>query len=186
MLQQLTTRVERTMLVEVAAVSVGTGLADATTLVGISALAVALTRGDDTVHVAGMEWGTTTLLLVSLAAAVTRLFLGAWAARRSGALAARVVHRHRVLVIERFLRAPWPHVSSIDIGTLQQISATNSQIAGAHALDLVDGTHRGRQPRGADHRRVGVAARRRAGGAPARCGRGIRDATDATSRPARR
>ena len=133
-LQQLTTRVERTMLIEVAAVSVGTGLADATTLVGISALAVALTRGDDTVQVAGMEWGTTTLLLVSLAAAVTRLFLGAWAARRSGALAARVVHRHRVLVIERFLRAPWPHVSSIDIGTLQQISATNSQIAGAHAL----------------------------------------------------
>ena len=133
-LHQLTTRVERTMLIEVAAVSVGTGLADATTLVGISALAVALTRGDDTIHVAGMEWGTTTLLLVSLAAAVTRLFLGAWAARRSGALAARVVHRHRVLVIERFLRAPWPHVSSIDIGTLQQISATNSQIAGAHAL----------------------------------------------------
>ena len=97
-------------------------------------MAVALTRGDDTVQVAGMEWGTTTLLLVSLAAAVTRLFLGAWAARRSGTLAARVVHRHRVLVIERFLRAPWPHVSSIDIGTLQQISATNSQIAGAHAL----------------------------------------------------
>ena len=134
MLHQLTTRVERTMLAEVAAVSVATGLADATTLVGISALAVALTRGDDTIQVAGMEWGTTTLLLVSLAAAVTRLFLGAWAARRSGALAARVVHRHRVLVIERFLRAPWPHVSSIDIGTLQQISATNSQIAGAHAL----------------------------------------------------
>jgi ATP-binding cassette, subfamily B, bacterial len=134
LLQQLTTRGERTMLAEVAAVSVATGLADATTLVGISGLAVALTRGDDTVDVAGVQWGTTTLLLVSLAAAVMRLFLGAWAARRSGALAARVVHRHRVLVIERFLRAPWPHVSSIDIGTLQQIAATNSQIAGAHAL----------------------------------------------------
>ena len=134
LLQQLTTRVEQTMLVEVAAVSVATGLSDATTLVGISALAVALTRGDDSVHVAGMQWATTTVLLVSLAAAVTRLFLGAWAARRSGTLAARVVHRHRVLVIERFLRAPWPHASLIEIGTLQQIAATNSQIAGAHAL----------------------------------------------------
>ena len=134
LLQQLTTRVERTMLAEVAAVSVATGLADATTLIGISALAVALTRGDDSVHVAGTQWGTTTLLLVSLTAAVIRLVLGAWGARRSGALAARVVHRHRVLVIERFLRAPWPHASAIDIGTLQQIAATNSQIAGAHAL----------------------------------------------------
>ena len=65
LLQQLTTRVERTMLAEVAAVSVATGLADATTLIGISALAVALTRGDDSVHVAGTQWGTTTLLLVS-------------------------------------------------------------------------------------------------------------------------
>ena len=134
LLQQLTTRAEQTMLAEVAAVSVGTGLADAATLVGISALAVALTRGDDTIHVAGMQWGTTTLLLVSLVAAVTRLLLGAWAARRSGALAAHVVHRHRVLVIERFLRAPWAHVSTIDTGTLQQIAATNSQIAGAHTL----------------------------------------------------
>ncbi|MET0908537.1 MAG: ABC transporter ATP-binding protein [Ilumatobacteraceae bacterium] len=134
LLRQLTTRAEQTMLVEVAAVSVATGLADAATLVGISALAVALTRGDDTIHVAGMEWGTNTVLLVSLAAALTRLVRGAWAARRSGALAARVVHRHRSLVVARFLRAPWPHISSIDIGTLQQIAATNSQIAGAHAL----------------------------------------------------
>ena len=52
--------------------------------------------------------------------------------------------------------------------------------------DLVDGPRRGRQPRCPDDRGVAVAACCCVGGARARCRRGIRHATDATPRPARR
>ena len=134
LLQQLTTRDERRMLVEVAAVSVAAGLADAATLVGISALAVALTRDETSIGFLGAHWGTGTVLAVALLATAARLLLGAWGARRSGTLAARVVHRHRTLVVGRFVRAAWPHSSSVDIGTLQQIAASNTQVAGANAL----------------------------------------------------
>ena len=122
------------MLAQVAVAAVVAGLADAATLVGISGLAVALTRGDQAVSVSGQDRSVGVVAVLAAAAAVVRLAAGAWGARRSAVLAERVLHRHRTLMVRRFVDAPWTTSSAMHAGTLQQLALQNTQVASANVL----------------------------------------------------
>jgi ABC-type multidrug transport system fused ATPase/permease subunit len=134
LLRAVTDRTERRVLAEVAAAAVVTGLADAATLVGISTVAVALTRSDDSVTVVGSSRSVGAVVAFAAIAALVRLVAGGWGAHRSAVLAARVLHRHRRLVVARFVAAPWTTSSAMPPGTLQQLALQNTQVASANVL----------------------------------------------------
>lgn len=134
LLRGVTRPAERRVLAEVAVVAVIAGLADAATLVGISGLAVALTRDEHAVTFAGADRSVGVVAVVAAIAAAVRLVAGVWGAHRSATLAARVLDRHRRLVVSRFVAAPWTTSSAMHTGTLQQLALQNTQVASANVL----------------------------------------------------
>jgi ATP-binding cassette, subfamily B, bacterial len=138
-LRAITTRHERSRLTWLAAASCAAGLADATSLVAISACAVAVTSSAHRVDVGPLTLVPGAALVVATAATIARLGIGAWIARQQAAVAASIMHRHRRTVVASFVAAAWSTSSAQPPGSVQHLALVNTQVAGAHALTWATG-----------------------------------------------
>ena len=133
-LRALTSPAERTRLWTISLASFVAGIADAACLLAISTAAVAITGGHDRIKVVHIDISVRSGLILAAIAAATRLLVGLWSAHASASVAAAIVHRHRTVVLRRFIDAPWGVSSGQSPGAIQQVAMTNSQVAGAYAL----------------------------------------------------
>ncbi len=133
-LRRLTTSVERRRLVAVAGASFFGGLADAASLVVLSVTAVAVTRQETDVVFMHRTYSIATALAFAAVMALVRLAVGWWIARANAQTAASIVHRHRVGLIDAYLRAPWETAQLMPSGSLQLMALSWTPVAGAYAL----------------------------------------------------
>ncbi len=133
-LRAITSPTERHRLWTISLASFVSGIADAVSLVAISAAAVAITGGDSKIEVIGVEVTVRTGIALAAAAAVIRLLIGLWSAHAGAKVAAAIVHRHRTAVLRSFIDAPWGTSSAQSPGAIQQVAMANTQVAGAYAL----------------------------------------------------
>ncbi len=133
-LRLLTTPVEHRRLVTVAGASFIGGLADAVSLVTVSAAAVSITRGESTLRTIHIDLSVGVALLLAATLAIVRLGIGWWAARANAHTAAAIVHRHRTGLTQAFVRASWDVSHHMPAGSLQLLSLSHTQVAGSYAL----------------------------------------------------
>jgi ATP-binding cassette, subfamily B, bacterial len=133
-LRAITSPAERARLWTISFASFAAGIADATSLVAISAAAVAITGGRKRIDVLGVDITVRSGLILAASAAVIRLLIGLWSARTCASVAAGIVHRHRTKVLRSFIDAPWGVSSAESPGAIQQVAMANTQVAGAYAL----------------------------------------------------
>ena len=133
-LRRLTTPTERRRLVGVAAAAFTGGLADAASLVVLSATAVAVTRGEHSLRFLDHRFSVGVAMSFAGAMALVRLALGWWSARANAHIAAGIVHRQRVDLLDAYVRAPWETATLMPSGSLQLMSLSWTPVAGAYAL----------------------------------------------------
>lgn len=133
-LRQLTTASEHRRLIVVAGVAFVGGLVDAVSLVTVSAAAVSITRGEHSLRTVHINLSLGVALLLAATLAIVRLALGWWAAWANARTAAAIVHRHRTGLTQAFVHASWDLSHRRSAGSLQLLSLSHTQVAGAYAL----------------------------------------------------
>jgi ABC-type multidrug transport system fused ATPase/permease subunit len=133
-LRQLTTPAEHRRLIIVAGVAFIGGLADAVSLVTVSAAAVSITRGEHSLRTVHINLSVGVALGLAAALATVRLALGWWGAWANARTAAAIVHRHRTNLTDAYVHASWDLSQHLPAGSLQLLSLSHTQVAGAYAL----------------------------------------------------
>ena len=133
-LRQLTTPAEHRRLISVAGVAFIGGLADAVSLVTVSAAAVGITRGEHTLRAIHIDLSIGVALALAASLALMRLALGWWGAWANARTAAAIVHRHRTGLTHAYIHASWDVWHHMSAGSLQLLSLSHTQVAGAYAL----------------------------------------------------